>query len=188
MVTMDNKVGFGIDFNGFTLPFARFRVAGTIDPNGAGAQAFSVFAQAICEQIDFYGTFLRQLGFCNPESDILAAAGAVELLLIDDAMTPTPAGGTMTWSRAVDGPSQAITATLSGSTLVAADHNLGILVVDGDGQPVACDYVEGTTVAVDDAGHPTGVTVTCPAEVSAARAYLMVDVSAVAAGELAGPR
>lgn len=182
MLTLDNEVGFGIDFNGFTLPFARFRVAGTIDAAGAGAQAFTVFALAICEQIDFYGVFLRQLGFCNPESDVLAAAGAVELLLVDDAATPASGVGEVAWSTTTVGATTTVEAELTGSTLVAAEHNLGIVVLDAAGLPLACDYVEGTSVEVDGSGHPTRVGVKCPSESAIAKAFLMVDVGAVAEG------
>lgn len=180
MLTLDNQVGFGIDFNGFTLPFSRFRVAGTITSEGAGAQAFGVFAQAICGEIDFYGTFLRQLGFCNPESDILAAAGAVELIAVDGRRVPPAGVGEVTWSRADDAGDTTVTATLPGATLIASEHNLGVLVVDGAGAPLRCAYVERTTVELDGAGHPTAVSVVCPGGAAAAQAWLMVDTSAVA--------
>ena len=179
MLTFDNQVGFGIDFNGFTLPFSRFRVAGTLTSEGAGAQAFGVFAQAICGEIDFYGAFLRQLGFCNPESDILAAAGAVELKLIATSRQPPTGVGEVAWARSESDSEVTISAMLAGSTLTASEHNLGVLVLDAKGAPLRCEYVERTSVEVDGAGHPTLVSVVCPGGRDAAEAWLMVDTSAV---------
>jgi len=181
MLTLDNQVGFGIDFNGFTLPFARFRVAGTLAASGAGAGAFGVFAQAICGEIDFYGPFLRQLGFCHPDTDILAAAGAVELRVHAISATPPAGVGVVTLSYAPgDDGTIVVSAALAGSSLVAAEHNLGVLVLDGDGAPRRCDYVEGTSVGTDEAGHPTSVAVGCAGDDPPGAAWLMVDVSAVA--------
>ena len=179
MLTLDNQSGFGIDFNDFTLPFSRFRVAGMFAPDGDGRQAFGVFAQAICGDIDFYGGFFRQLGFCNPDSDILAAVGAVELDLCETAKVPPGGVGTVAWQLVPGAEVSPVKATFTGSTLVAAAHNLGVLVVAPDGRPLASDYVEGPSVT-SDAGHPTSVSVGCPADAVVGQAWLMLETSAVA--------
>lgn len=179
-VTFENRVGFGIDFNGFTLPFARFFATGVLGPSGSARRPLAVFAEAVCKDIDFYGDFLRQLGFCSPEGDLLVAAGAFELGLKKLSENAATGVGTTTFELAASTNAGAtIVVHVAGSAIVVADHAIGVLPLDEDGLPLACDYV-GTTTTADADGHLASTSITCarpPVET-----WLMVDTHAVAGG------
>lgn len=175
LLTMVNREGFTIEFNGFPLPFRFFRVAGTLDADGQAQLSPALNAKTICGEIDFYGAFLQLLGFCNVETDLLDAVGGAEFRPYGDGTQNAPAGiGSVEFAR--DGDS--IVATLSGTSLLSSEHNFGILLLDADtGVPVGLNYTERTahapksgevqTVSLDLAGVDD-----VP---SSLRVYLMVD-------------
>lgn len=171
--TIANEQPFFIDFNGFQLPFETFRVSTRTDVMGAPLESPAIVARATCGRIDFYGAFLRRLGFCNPTSDTLLAFGAADLRLHASGALPPPAGiGT---PRITVTPTE-VRAELTGSTLRASEHNLGLLVLDAERRPLSLDYVRQTrTVAAAD-GRAERVTLTTSAPLSGpVRVYLMVD-------------
>jgi len=182
-VTLVNEEGFTIAFNGFALPFDYFRLAGRVDASGDALESPALNAKTVCADINFYGPFLQALGYCNPDTDLLNAVGGAELRVHAASATSPADPGTVSFAVT----DEAITATLDGD-VVAADHNLGLLVVDaGTGRPVRLDYVDGTSVETDDDGHATSVAVeaeraTLPGEI---RAYLMVDTYPAAVTTLA---
>ncbi|MCA9521984.1 MAG: PQQ-binding-like beta-propeller repeat protein, partial [Myxococcales bacterium] len=79
LLTMQNEQGFTIEFNAFLIPFAYFRVASRFDASTNGWKRPQLNTYAICGDISFYGPFLRQLGYCNPQTDVLNVIGAAEL-------------------------------------------------------------------------------------------------------------
>ncbi|MFO0628362.1 MAG: PQQ-binding-like beta-propeller repeat protein [Polyangiales bacterium] len=171
--TIANEQPFFIDFNGFQLPFETFRVSTRTDAAGTPLESPALVARANCGRIDFYGAFLRRLGFCNPTSDTLLAFGAADLRLHAGGALPAPAGlGTPQLSAT----STEVRAELTGATLRAAAHNFGLLVLDADGRPLSLDYVRQTrTVAASD-GRAERVTLTAMPPLSGrVRVYLMVD-------------
>jgi hypothetical protein len=174
-LTMINEQGFTIEFNGFPLPFRYFRVSTTLDAGGNAVHSPWLNAKTICDEITFYGPFLRLLGFCNLETGLLDAVGGAELRAYGNGTQNAPAGlGTVQLSRSND----AVVATLAGSSLQSEEHNFGILILDAStGVPVGLNYTERTEQA-PASGPVETVTLdlTDVADVpTSLRAYLMVD-------------
>jgi hypothetical protein len=166
--------GFAIEFNLIRLPFEFFRIAGRIDAEGAAIRSPALNVSAVCAGITFYGRFLQQLGFCNPQTDVLTVFGGLELQPHAGGVQQPPAGvGTVAFSASATG----VVATLSGTSLRADQHSVALLLLDAaTGKPVALDY-GFTTERTTDAGGLVE-TVTVPfgsAPPGSVRAYLMVD-------------
>jgi outer membrane protein assembly factor BamB len=170
-VTLESRGGFSVEALNAVIPFDTFRIAATLGADGTPAAPPTVFAVTLCSGIPTYGTFLRQLGFCNPDTDQLAAYGSVDLV----PFTPVAASGvgTAVFSRAMPG----VQVTISGSTLKAAEHHVSVLLIDAaSSAPLALDYGLKTTVqtsgdTLSGCTLDTGAT-PLPAMM---RAYLMID-------------
>jgi hypothetical protein len=153
----------------------------------------NVYAEAQCAQIPNYGVATFITGLCN-EQGVLAAAGT----FVTNAYPP---GGTA--NRRVRGLSvarvgfRAPTLLAPGSVTVklalapgvhypAADHRIGLLLVDRSGQPLGLDYTAQTT-STDSAASVSTVTLHIPAGTSMPahlRLYVIADVFPVATREL----
>jgi len=181
VLTMENDQHFEVDFNGFTLPFESLRVAAHTDSTGRALESPSLVARAICGDIPFYGAFLQRLGLCNPMTDVLAAWGAAELRPFGSTGTTAAPSGIGTVSVASAGGT--ITASFGSSTIIAADHVLGILLVDATtSMPVNLDYVRGTTSTTNADGTLATISValgTTPPS-GAMRAHVMIDAYPIA--------
>jgi len=186
-ITMINEEGFTIEFNGFPLPFESFRLSTRVDPMGVADASPTLTAQVVCGEIDFYGEFLQRLGFCNPTTDILLAWGASDLRPHLSGTQSAPSGlGTV----AIAATSTTVTATYTGSSLVADEHNFGILLLDtATGRPVRVDYVNGTEQTAAAGGEVDTVTLTFEAgEITGeVRAYALVDAYPAAVETLTVP-
>src|SRR6185369_1430691 len=62
---------------GFAFEF--FRIATRVDGQGNAEGSPALNVSAVCGGITLYGQFLRQLGFCNPQTDLLTVFGGAEL-------------------------------------------------------------------------------------------------------------
>jgi hypothetical protein len=179
--------GFAIEFNLIRLPFEFFRIATRVNANGSALDSPALNVSAECGGITFYGDFLRQLGFCNPQTDLLTVFGGAELRPHMSGVQQAPAGvGSAIFAMTPAG----VTATLTGSMLRPDTQSLSILLVDAaTGVPVPLDYGFATTRTTSASGVietvsvPFG-TVTPPAAV---RAYLMVDAYPAARDTLPHP-
>jgi hypothetical protein len=169
--------------------------------NAPGA---SLYAQAICAEIPNYGPVAYLTGMCN-ETGELPAAGT----FITDPYNP---GTTRHRSRASAIPAAnvrphglsvsslslvrptptsagSVTTTLAlarGASYPAADHRIGLLLVDASGQPLGIDYTAQTTTT-DGHGNIAKVTLSIPAGTlmpSHLRAYVMADVFPLAVRQL----
>ncbi len=187
LLTLTNESGFSIEFNHLRLPFGFFRIATRLDAQGAALESPRLNVLAVCSGITFYGPFLRALGFCNPQTDVLDVFGGAELRPYQGGVAAAPAGvGTVSFAA----QSGAVTATLVGSTLQASEHRLGILLIDAvTDNPVPLDYGYSTQQSADEAGDLETVSVTfardqVPGQV---RAYLMVDTYPAAVATVAIP-
>ena len=145
----------------------------------------SMYAEARCDQVPNYGKATLLTGVCNA-GGTLAAAGT----FITNAY---PAGGPA--ARRPPGLSvgsvslQAPTAVTAGAVTVrlalargarypAADHRIGVLLVDRGGRPLGLDYTDQRT-SIDRAGNISGVVLTLPAGTRVpphARVYVLADV------------
>jgi outer membrane protein assembly factor BamB len=181
-LTLDNQDGLRVEVMNVAIPFRSFRVAGRLGSSGAAEGTVRVSGSTVCETVPTYGAFLQKLGLCNPKSDVLSVFGGALLDPWEGGLVSAPAGvGTASFARAGD----AVEVTLSGSSLRASEHVLGLLLVDATtGTPVTLDYGLSTT-HVDNADGtllsvrvPFGATAV-PANI---RAYLMIDTSVGASG------
>src|SRR5262249_53885649 len=136
--------------------------------------------------ITFYGQFLQQLGFCNPQTDVLTVFGGAELRPYAGGAQQAPAGvGTVAFAPSAGG----VTATLTGTSLRTDEHSVGLLLFDvASGTPLPLDYGFATTRTAQS-GVVATVTVpfgsvTPPASVLA---YLMVDTYPAASAVVAIP-
>lgn len=187
LLTMSNDAGFAIEFNAIRIPFELFRVATRLDATGAALTSPSVNALTPCAGITFYGPFFQQLGFCNPETDLLNVFGGAELAPWEGGVQTAPAGvGSVAFAADATG----VTATLTGTTLRPDAHAVGILLVDADtGRPVSLDYGFTTTRTLGADGTIGSVRVPfAPGAVTGTiRAWLMVDAYPAARATLAVP-
>jgi outer membrane protein assembly factor BamB len=175
LLTMINEAGFVVEFNGFPIPFTFFRTATRVDDAGRALVSPALNAQTICGEIDFYGAFLRLLGYCNPDTDVLDAYGGAELRPFGSGAAAAPVGiGDTTFGAT---PS-AVRVDIAASTLSAAEHNFGILLVDPATQaPAPLNYTASTTTEAAPDGTIAAVVLSLPAvhAVGDLRAYLMID-------------
>jgi outer membrane protein assembly factor BamB len=175
LLTMSSTGNFAIEFNAIRIPFELFRVATRLDANGAALTSPALNALTPCAGITFYGPFFQQLGFCNPETDLLNVFGGAELAPHGDGVQEAPAGvGSVSFAADPDG----VTATLAGSTLRPDTHAVGLLLVDAaNGAAVSLDYGFTTERTTNPDGTLATVRVpfgtsTVPDQVTA---HLMVD-------------
>ncbi len=160
----------------------------------------SLYAQALCAGIPNYGASTYATGLCNTNG-ILAAAGT----FITDpyhfpTRAPAPLQAPNARPRGLKVASVALqrpTAATDGSVTVrlalahglrypAADHRIGVLLVDPSGQPLGIDYTAQTTFT-SSAGNVTGVRLTIPRGTTMPQhlsAYVMADVFPMASRRL----
>jgi hypothetical protein len=187
LLTLENDGGFAIEFNAIRIPFDFFRLATRVDAQGRALDSPALNVLTPCSGIEFYGTFFRQLGFCNPDTDILDAFGGTELAPLGDGTQEPPAGvGAVTFTADPTG----VSATLAGSSLRADAHSVAIVLIDAaTGRPVSLDY--GFTTARTTAPDGTVSGVRLPfggrAMPPSVRAYLMVDAYPASRADVAIP-
>ncbi len=187
LVTFVNDAGFAIEFNRIRLPFDFFRVATRVDVTGTALASPAINVLAVCSCITLYGTFLQQLGFCNPQTDILDVFGGAKLGPHESGVQTAPTGvGAVAFAADATG----VTATLTGSTLRGAEHSVGLLLIDvATGKPVSLDYGYVTSRTVGASGELQTVRVAFPRDrvPDTVRAYLMVDAYPAARDSIAIP-
>jgi len=175
LLTMRNEAGFGIEFNGFPLPFERFRIAAPVDAHGNAPRGAALNAYTTCGRIDFYGEFLQGLGYCNPNTDLLNVFGGGELRPYEGGIGSAPSGlGRVSFETSYD----RVTAKLADSQLQAQEHNIGILLIDpATGHPLALNYMTETTHEANADGTLASSTLGFAAGMLRGdlRVYLMVD-------------
>jgi outer membrane protein assembly factor BamB len=187
-ITLINADGVRVKVTNATIPLQTFRMAAALGSDGNATAVARATGTTICGNIPTYGAFLQKLGLCNPKSDVLAISGAANFTRFN-AVAPPAASDVGSVSFAAT--SSSVTATLSGSHLLLADHVAAILLVDAQsGAAISLDYGLVTTRMADGAGNLAQVTLplpmgkTLPAQV---KAYLMIDVAPVASSPLTIP-
>lgn len=187
-VTFENHDGLALEVMNASIAFQDFRVSGRLDASGKALDGGAVVHVATkCADINFYGMFLEQLGFCNPDDDLLVAYGAALLGPAGSGVQKAPGGlGTPSFLR----KGSEVRVNLAGSTLQSAGHRLGLLLLDPTTRlPLAVDYGLKTTQEAATSGALTSVSLDVsgaklPATV---RAWLMVDAYPAAVAELGLP-
>jgi outer membrane protein assembly factor BamB len=187
LLTLANTAGLTVNVQNVNIPLSTFRVSAALDATGAAPEGAHLSGSTICAQIPTYGVFLQQLGFCNPQTDVLSVFGGANLTLFGSGTATAPSGvGSVVFSATAS----AITATLTGSTLALADHVASVLLVDPTtGNPITLSYGIVTTRTATSGGMLATVSVpttglTLPSQV---QTYLMVDTYPAAVGSVTPP-
>ena len=174
-VTLENQEGLALEMMNASLSFNDFRINARFNDQGQVPGGAVLTVTSKCADIQLYGLFLQQLGFCNPDSDLLVAFGAVLLQPVGTGVqAPVTGVGPVTMTRSKG----AITVDLPQSTLPANAHRLGILLEDGDtGKPLPIAYGPRTVQHATPGGMLDKVTLDIiGAEVpSHLRGWLLVD-------------
>lgn len=177
-----NEDGLALEVLSATIGFETFEVAGRVAEDGGANGPAVVQATTVCGGIELYGTFLRALGLCNPDTDLLTAYGAVVVTPSGDGSStgPGPIGSAV---AGVD--EDRVVVTLSGADRPpAASHAWSVLLLDAAGAPVVLAYGLETEVSADASGQVTSVSVPAPAEAGSYTAVLMVDAYPAFRGEV----
>lgn len=182
-LTLVNEDGMTLEVMAAVLSFEQFRVAGEVDDEGGIAEGATVTVSTVCEGIEVYGTFLRILGFCNPQTDVLNVYGAALMRPHEGGVQQVaPADpGEVSFGFDDDGA----WATLEGASVSAKEHAVGLLLIDDKtGEAIALPY--GTTTQRESSGGAvTRVSVPFPEGTElpgALRMWLMVDTYPAATG------
>jgi outer membrane protein assembly factor BamB len=182
--TWSNQDGVSVEVMNAVIPFKSFRLSGALGADGSATGSVRLVGSTLCMGIPIYGLFLQKLGLCNPQTDVLTVSGAANL---KSFAAPALSGvGSVSFAATSD----AVTATLTGSTLALADHASAVLLIDAStGQPVTLDYGLTTQRSADGSGNLSTVSIpitgkTVPPTV---RAYLMIDTTAAAMSTLTIP-
>jgi outer membrane protein assembly factor BamB len=180
LLTFRNHEGFKINFVGsWDMPFGFYRLAAKADPlSGSIRSALSLNAVALCDQIAFYGPFLKLMGMSEAATGRMTVAGGMKLARWQP---PSTAPG------AIEGCRFSLSATEAQVDLPAgpakADHVFSLLLVDqAGGLPLPLYYTKRTKVEADDAGRVIRVALSFDqGEVKGGvRAILLVDTEPVA--------
>jgi outer membrane protein assembly factor BamB len=186
LVTLANTSGLTVNVQNVNIPLSTFRISAHLAADGTAAEGAHISGSTVCGQIPTYGVFLQQLGFCNPQTDVLSVLGGANLAPYGSGPGTPPSGvGMVTFSATA----AAVTATLTGATLSASDHVASVLLVDATtGDPVTLSYGPSTTHA-PASGPLATVSVpiaglTIPKQL---RCYLMIDTYPAARGMVTLP-
>jgi outer membrane protein assembly factor BamB len=174
MATM-SAVGLRLQVQNLTLTLQTFRLSSRYAPGGAPVGTAEIAGSAVCSDVPIYGTFLEQLGLCNPQTDVIVPLGAANIAERTDILPP-PNAGSVTFERTGD----AVTASITGSQVDPMQHLAALLVVDASsGTPISLNYGPGTTRTTAADGTLSGVSVPTSgvALPSAIGVYLMIDTA-----------
>jgi outer membrane protein assembly factor BamB len=175
LLTLAFEPGMKLEVMNETLSFRTFRISARLNDDGTTTDTPQVHASLVCADLGFFAPYLRDLGFCNPDTDILSAFGAINLSPYSGGIQSIPTGlGNVTLTAG----NNLVRAVFSGSSLKASEHSFGILMIDpATNRPVVLDYglnnrkissaggqIEIVELAYESDDVPTQ-----------ARVYLMVD-------------
>ncbi len=187
VLTLQNPDGISVEVMSAVIPLASFRMAANLGMDGSAAAGVRLDGSTVCAGVPMYGPFLEQLGLCNPQTDMLVVLGGANMGLYNGGTQQAPTGvGAVSFTATAT----AISATISGSSIVLADHVASILMVDtSTGLPVSVDYglVTTRTAAADGTLATVSVDVTGKTLPAQVRAYLMVDTYPAAVSTLSPP-
>jgi outer membrane protein assembly factor BamB len=176
--------GAVLTFSFGTVPLRRLDMRFSLSRTLRAEPGASVYAEAVCAQIPNYSVATFITGLCN-EQGILAAAGTfITNRYPAGGANRRPGGvsvGSVRFTRPTAATAGSVSAVLrlgSGVRYPAADHRIGLLLVDDAGQPLGLDYTAQRTTT-DRRGDIRTVTLRIPAGTSMPphlRLYVMADV------------
>ncbi len=185
LLTLYNYEGFLLDFNGtWDMPYAFYRLATSISKTGKILKRPALNAIARCDEIEFYGKFLKLTGMSEFDTGLMYIYGGSDLDVYEKGYSTGPEGiGSVKFSTGEN----SVTASVTGGKLNKKDHVYGILLVDvKTGKPVAANYARKTFVSSDQSGEVTGITLKLDDDsfIGRARVYYMIDTYPAAKGEI----
>jgi len=182
LVTLSTEGGFQLEVMNATLAFDTFRVAERLDETGDAPASATAHVTLVCADLGYFAPFIRSLGFCNPDTDVLNAYGAFEVDPWNGGSSTAPSEvGEVAFAVESTGTS----ATLTGSGLVAAEHAFGILLVDDEsGEALQLSYGVHTTKIAGSGGQIEAVRFAVDPDSlpDDLRAVLTIDANPVAEG------
>ncbi len=184
LLTFRNYDGFKINFIGsWDMPFGYYRLAGRSDPaSGEVLGRVALTAVTLCDEIEFYGKFLKLMGMSEFDTGHMAVYGGMNLRRFGEGAFPSGAGK-VSFSLGKDSASAAVT----GGTLKKKEHVFSLVLVDAKrGAALPLYYTKRTKVETAADGAVNKVTVSfSKGEVRGpVRAYYMVDTYPAARGDL----
>jgi len=176
LVTMKNKNGMTFEIYNVQIRFDTFEIATNVDSNGNPYDIPQVLVTTNCNNIKFYGQFLKELGFCNPQTGLLTVFGAALLRPYNGGSQSAPAGiGSVSFTTT----SGKVTANITGSQLPLSMHSFGILLIDPiTRSPISLNYGTQTNRSADVPGNISKVELIFdPGAIPSGQgiAFLMVD-------------
>jgi outer membrane protein assembly factor BamB len=184
-VILENHGGLSLTVMNAPIAFSDFRLSAHLDANGDAIGAANIVVGTRCAMVP-YGDFLRDLGFCNPDTDRLIVFGGGQLSGRDDRSGPgLEPGAVARFSRDAMG----VHCRVNGTAIRPSEHAVALLAVDAaTGLPAAGVAWSGATqVTTSTAGDGTALgsvslqTQVLPAQI---RAYLMIDAYPAARADL----
>jgi len=184
--------GAVLTFSFGQVPLRRLDMRFQLRRNLQALPGANVYAEAVCADIPNYSVATYITGICN-EQGILAAAGTfITNAYPASAAARLPGGpanrrpaGLSVRSIRFQRPTKATAGSVSaafriarGKRYPAADHRIGLLLVDQSGQPLGLDYTAQTTTT-DRRGNVTSATLRIPSGTSMPphlRVYVIADV------------
>ncbi len=185
LLTFYNYDGFKINFVGsWDMPFGRYRISTHANPaTGRIVASPALTAVMLCDEIEYYGKFLKLMGMSEFDTGHMAAFGGLNADLYRGGVATMPRGvGTAEFS----GSKTSATVKISGGKLKKEEHVFSLLLVDANtGRSFPLYYTKRTEVKTNAAGFVTAVTVSYEkGQVSGdVRAYYMVNTYPAAKGE-----
>lgn len=156
LLTLTNEQGFLLDFNGtWQMPYTYYRLATKTDSVGNITQSASINALVNCDEIDFYGYFLKLNGFSDFTTGIMNISGGANLrvLVWENVPMAFPEKISLKYAKSE------ISATIINSKLKKSDGLWSILLVNAaTGIPVNANYGNNTLVETDEKGFVNKVT------------------------------
>jgi len=167
------------------VPLQRLDMRFQLDRSLRAQPGASIYAQAGCAQIPNYGKLTFYAGICNQQGNIAAAGTFIANALPGAARANARPSGVSVRSvtlrastAATKGSLTARLALARGARYPAADHRIGLLLVDQAGQPLGLDYTDQRTIP-DRRGNVSAVRLSIPAGATIprhVRVYVITDV------------
>ncbi len=145
----------------------------------------SLYAQAACADIPNYSVATFITGLCNTEGNLAAAGTFITNRYPSSGSADRRPAAISIASLTLQSPTATTAGSLTSKLRLAhrrrypaADHRIGLLLVDQNGQPLGLDYTAQSTTT-DKAGNIVTVRLTIPAGTSMPqhlRGYVIADV------------
>jgi outer membrane protein assembly factor BamB len=178
LLTLSSEEGFTLEFNGWDIPYDLFRIATYKDEAGFAPGWMS--AAVRCDEIAFYGPFLKVLGVSDLRTGMMyvsGAAGRVRHLGVHEL--PTQMRDALV---EVSGDRNRVSAKID---VPIVNHALGLLLIDeSSGDPLPLNYTKVTSVTRDPESTTVSVALPERATPPRCRYYVLADALPLSSGSI----